>query len=174
MPAKATLSTPNACRTMPAASRPGRCRFCRQQATPSTTRPMPSTACRAMPAYSGRRLRRARSKLRSRSSCSCSRSWRARRASSACQAESRASSSMMVSMCRGVRSEFVAEALFQASDLGGDVAFADAEDLGDLALRPLVEVEQQQRAVQRRLAGDEGLQQAQLLLPLVVDDVAVG
>ena len=75
-------------------------------------------------------------------------------------------------MC--VRSEFVADALLEASDLGGDVAFADAEDFGDLALWPLVEVEQQQRAVQRRLAGDEALQQAQPLFAFGIGGIAVG
>ena len=60
-------------------------------------------------------------------------------------------------------SEFVADALLEAADLGGDIGFADAEDVGDLALRAFVQVEQQQGAIQRRLAGDEGLQQSQAL-----------
>jgi len=65
---------------------------------------------------------------------------------------------MVRRVCRSAAgSEFCADALFEASDLGGDIGFAQAEYFRDLALPALVEVEQQQRAVQRRLPFDEAL-----------------
>lgn len=41
--------------------------------------------------------------------------------------------------------------------LGGDVRFADAEHLGDLAVAVLVEVEEQERAVELGELGDQAL-----------------
>ena len=79
-------------------------------------------------------------------------------------------------------SEFVADALLEPADLGGDIAFADAEDLGDLALWPVFEIEQQQRAIERRLARDEVLEKVvwpftvriQALAPLTVGTLLPG
>ena len=64
--------------------------------------------------------------------------------------------------------------MFQASDAGGDIGFGDAEDVGDLALRSLVQVEQQQGAIQCGLAMNELLQQLQLLRVFVRIRVRVG
>src|SRR3546814_10808335 len=58
--------------------------------------------------------------------------------------------------------------------LGGDVAFGDAQHLGDLAGASLVEVEQEQGAVERLEGGDEAMQHAQPCRGFVVGAIVVG
>src|SRR4051794_9968523 len=53
-----------------------------------------------------------------------------------------------------------AQAFLEAIHLGGDVGWRDTEDLGDVVVRALFQVEQQQRAIQRPLRVDEAAQDA--------------
>ena len=68
----------------------------------------------------------------------------------------------------------LADALLEPADLGGDVGFADAQDLGDLAVTVVFEVEQEQGAVHRVESGDEALQHVQALPRFDVDALFVG
>ena len=70
--------------------------------------------------------------------------------------------------------DFVADALLEAADLGGHVGFADAQDLGDLAIALVFQVQQQQRAVELVQLCDEAVQGAHLLVGFVICAVVVG
>ena len=70
--------------------------------------------------------------------------------------------------------EALTDALFEAPDLGGDVAFADAEDVGELALWTLVQIQQQQGAIEWGLLLDEALQLQKVVLMFVVTGFAAG
>ena len=160
MPAKAMCRTPNACSAMPAASGPGTSRLLRQQprrAAPGRCRAMPEAPCRTAAGAGGG----APAPASTRAAVPFGQRVLAdRRASSACQADFRSSSSIVVSMRSrsvkvrrgraGLRRPILVETLLSG----------DAEDLGDLALRAVVEVEQQQGAVERRLPLDEALEHA--------------
>src|SRR5688572_5178882 len=73
---------------------------------------------------------------------------------SSCCHDAFSSSSSMVYLRVG------AQPFLETIDLGRDVGGGDAEDLRDLVVRPLFQVEQQQRAVERSLRVDEAAQNA--------------
>ena len=62
--------------------------------------------------------------------------------------------------------EFGADALAQPADLGGDIGLAQAQHIGHLAVTAVVQIEQQQGAIERRLGVDEAVQGADLLFGL--------
>lgn len=66
------------------------------------------------------------------------------------------------------------DALLEASDLGGDIAFADAQNVGDLALWSFVQIQQQQGAIERSLLLDEALQQQKVVPVFVVAGIGAG
>jgi len=53
--------------------------------------------------------------------------------------------------------------LLQPADLRGDVGFGQAQDFGDVRVTALVEIEQQQCAIERVEGVDAAAQQAQAL-----------
>src|SRR5690606_21501123 len=173
--AMTAFATPKACTSTPPSSRPGTSVLRVQQATPSAIRPTPSRNCSPWPQTSGRRWRWTRASLCSRSSshsmACCRSSWRP----SACQASLSSSGSMACS-CRGRggRGGVLADALLEAADPRGDVAFAQAEDLGDLTAAVLRPIEDEQGAVERRQRDDEALQHPHLPEHLVVAAAFVG
>ena len=73
-----------------------------------------------------------------------------------------------------MRAGFVADALLEASDLGGDIVFGEAEGLRDFTWRAIFEIEQEQGALQWRRRLDEALQQADVLVALVVPILILG
>src|SRR5690554_593655 len=167
-PAITAVSTPKAWTMTPAASSPATSTLRVQHATPSSTSPTPSRSCSVIPTYSPRRLRRAPARRVSRRSWSWMDSLRSICSPSRSQAQRRSSMSIMFCMSSSGGVEVVADAPLQARELGGDVAFADAQDLGHLAGAALLQVEQQQGAVQRFEGVDQGEQHAHLLPGLVV------
>lgn len=56
--------------------------------------------------------------------------------------------------------------LFDTADLGGDVGFADAENLGDLAVTAVFQVKQDQRSIKGIELVDKPMQQVHPLIRL--------
>src|SRR5664279_1740046 len=83
--------------------------------------------------------------------------WR----SSDCQASFISSSSMRTPRRAGVVGPLLSKALPDAADLGRDIGLADAENLGDLGVRAILEMEQDERAIERVELRDQGVELAQ-------------
>ncbi len=79
----------------------------------------------------------------------------------------------MIGIRRLLRTDLFADALFEPVELGRDIAFGDAEHLGDLALAAFVQPQQQQRTIHRRLAFDHRVQCAHAFVGLVLRGAVV-
>src|SRR5690606_13295254 len=112
------------------------------------------------PASSGHSLALARRTRSPVASCRLRSCWWRRRWSSSFQAWRSSCSSRVLSMSGScVGGELLADALLQAAEAGPDVAFAQAEHFRDLAVAAVLQVEQQERAVERGEPAQYALQQ---------------